>query len=298
MPRYRAQIGNLLAKGEEFTSYGNASRRDATVIKFRGRRFQLTRTEKTFALGYEHLREQRAHTHDLTIDDVKVDGLAAVRALVIELCELLGLATSSQVVFLGDDFQSAHFRPDSKGVATKWHPAITDEGQLHRFIDATWPRYHRLRRQRRLNEVLHISRMAGPEGTPIELRLLLAFWALESLKASYAQFVGHRYSRGKWRDVSPPPKAHLWNYPQLDFEVLIREMFGAVKLRRSLPAVIKMRNQIVHNGVSRLPSAEQERIQNYAHGLIREYLFRLLGYVGPYRDFEDAEVTITRLYPL
>ena len=181
-----------------------------------------------------------------------------------------------------------------------WLPwiGIWDAAQLHRFVDATWPRFHRLRRRRRLDEVLHMLRLAVPDGTPLDLRLLLAFWALESLKSSYAQFVGHRFSRGKWRDVGGAPKPHLWNYPQLDFETLVRAMFGAVKLRRALPAVIAMRNQIVHNGVSRLPLKEQERIQNYSHGLIREYLFRLLGYSGPYRNLDDSEVRIPRVYPV
>lgn len=53
-------------------------------------------------------------------------------------------------------------------------------------------------------------------------------------------------------------------------------------MKRGLKRIIKLRNEIIHSGLSRLSFSSKISLYNRGHDIIREYLLRLLNYQGRY----------------
>ncbi len=145
---------------------------------------------------------------------------------------------------------------------------------VRRFIDLAYPNYKRLERKRNLPQVIdYMVEMQADQF--LEVRLLLAFVALESLKDTYARSKGLPFEGGFYRKPPGGRKA-----PRYSFEELVCMMFAEVGMRRGLKRLVRLRNEIIHSGVSR----KQPRIVHSAyakvHDVLREYIMRLLGYRG------------------
>jgi len=298
MPRYRAFIGNLLFLGEQMSPTASGSRRNRTVFKLDRYTMQVMRTDGTQTIPPHKLIGSICHTHDLSIDDIDIAEHGRVREMVVRLCELLAFLTGSQVAFMGDEFRGATFAPGSEEVALSYHPLLIAPRAIREAVEQVFRRFRSLRKRRRLNEVLHLLRLPGRHGTPWEVKLLLVFVALESLKSSYAKSVGYRFSAPAWRKIVHPGVA-LSSQPKVGFEKLLREMLKRVKMRNGLRQVVALRNHIVHNGVSSMRQRTQEKIYANAQDLLREYVLRLIGYRGEFHAFDPSvQKKITKLYPI
>lgn len=103
--------------------------------------------------------------------------------------------------------------------------------------------------------------------------------ALENLKDTYARAAGIPYIKGFYR--KPPSKPGNIG-GQFGFEELLLEMLLSVGMRRGLKQVVTLRNEIIHSGLSRKPHARQLTMYERIQDLVREYIFRLLGYHGEF----------------
>ncbi len=59
-------------------------------------------------------------------------------------------------------------------------------------------------------------------------------------------------------------------------------MFADVGQSPITKPIIKLRNEIIHSGVSEIPSEEKKSLHSDIIDIAREYLLRLIGYSGEY----------------
>jgi hypothetical protein len=285
MPRYRAYLANLLVQGEERTDQpGGGWIRNRTRFRLGGFSLELLRTAASFATPASQMKGGFHYTHDLIVENVEPSDLAKVERIVEEVTELLSFGTLSHVVKFGQQYDGSTNRRSVRGVALYFRPAFTQGDEIRRLLELTWPTYRKLRRRRKLNVVMDYL-VTGETGQPLEVKLLIVSAVLECLKSTYAKQAGYKYHKPAWRRISSPPKPNPKNEPIVNFEKLLREMFGKVGMRRPLRRLIQLRNDIVHNGVSARPHESQFTTYEYAQELAREYLLRLLGFHGQFYSY-------------
>ena len=290
---YRIMVANYMVKGEEWTDLPAGGRiRNRICVRLAGFDFQIIRTPENFNLTIAEAKGHFCYTTDIVFDNISPDQRERVDALVDEVTELLSFATMSQVVRFGDEYGTGSSRQAVKGLTLYFRPTLgaTHGAEVKRFLELTWPAYHRLRRKRMLNVVVDYVVTTELPHLPVELEILMAFVTLECLKSTYAKQAGYKFIAPAWRKLSTPPKPNPKNEPTVGFEKLVCEMLKAVGMRKSLKRIIGLRNHIVHNGVSPRPLKSQIKAGFYTKEIIREYLLRLLGFKGQYSRFNDMSL--------
>ena len=111
----------------------------------------------------------------------------------------------------------------------------SDGAATQRMVTLSWTGYRKLKRQRKLPEVIDYLTNAERRTQPLEIKVLLAAVALESLKTTFATRAGFSFHRGRFRERNSGGK---WQY--LTFEVLINRMLksqGMPPIRRQIVSV-------------------------------------------------------------
>ena len=72
-------------------------------------------------------------------------------------------------------------------------------------------------------------------------------------------------------------------------------MLNEVGMKKGLKRIIRLRNEIIHSGLSRKSHRAQFTMYEKIHDIIREYLLRLLKYHGNYLIYSSASNTIAKL---
>ena len=256
------------------------------VVRFKCHRWEFCfRQRADIAHGKtESLRGTFCETTTVEIDGVHPKDKEEVLATLDAICWLLSFATQSRVLSYGYEFPEGRTTGQFKsvtGIANAFRPPfdLHDTNSIKAFVEQGYSAYCRLNKKRKLSVVFDYLDQVERPSQPTEIRLLLLFITLESLKDTYARAAGIPYTKGFYR--KPPSKPGKIG-GQFGFEELLVEMLLSVGMRRGLKQVVTLRNEIIHSGLSRKPHARQlamcERIQD----LVREYIFRLLGYHGEF----------------
>ena len=290
---YLIRVANYMVKGEEWTDLSGGGRiRNRIRVRLGGFDFQIIRTPESFNLTVAEAKGRFCYTTDIVFDNIRPDQRKRVDALVDEVTELLSFATMSQVVRFGDEYGTGSSQQAVKGLTLYFRPTLgaTHGAEVKRFLELTWPVYHRMRKKRKLNVVIDYVVTTELPHLPVEVEMLMSFVTLECLKSTYAKQAGYRFVAPAWRKMSIPPKANPKNEPKAGFEKLLHEMMKAVKMRKSLKRIVQLRNHIIHNGISPRPLKSQIKGCFDSKEIIREYLLRLLGFKGRYSRFNDMSV--------
>jgi hypothetical protein len=140
-----------------------------------------------------------------------------------------------------------------------------------------------LNKQRKLNVVIRYILLADRPEQPLEVQLILAFVALESLKTTYAHSNHIPFVGGHFRKISSPPMRNLRREPRYRFEDLLKLMLGDVKMgKTALKQLIKLRNTIIHTGIANVRPRTLHKMHDSVQDILREYLLRLLNYKGEF----------------
>ena len=123
---------------------------------------------------------------------------------------------------------------------------------------------------------------------PLEIKLAQIFIILENLKSTYAKKVGIPFYKGSYRLAGNPPRTNLRREPPLGFEALLKMMFNDVGMSPTLRRIVRLRNEIIHFGLSRKPYESLSRHYDYCQDIAREYLLRLMKYHGTYLLYSSA----------
>jgi hypothetical protein len=285
VPELHAYFKNCPIVGEERTKHANGWRLDTIRLTYGG--FQFRIVQRSNHLGHQATYDNtNVHTTDVYVTDVTARTLRRVHAMLRDLAWLLSLATYSDVSYFGYEFKQGTTLRSHWGTAGSLRyfrpPFQTADGAaIRQFLEQSWPKFTKLKNVRKLGIVIHYILLADRHEQPVEVQLLLAFVALESLKTTYARSKRIPFIAGRFRRVSSPPRRNPRSERPYTFEELLKMMLCEVKMRKTgLKEPIKLRNAIIHSGIASARPRTLHRMHDSVQDILREYLLRLLNYKG------------------
>jgi len=259
-----------------------------SLIKMKLGKYDVILEQDQSAISMSDRPEGMIHTTTLNISGVR--SYSEGEKVVHDICSLLSLAAMSQVRAYHFEFEDKIRHVSDVGECLRFRPLIetVNGDSIKSFIEKSWPKYRRLKRSRKLPEVVDMLTTCELPKLPLEIQLGQIFIILENLKSTYANFSKIPFVKGFYREISDPPKANPKNERRLSFEALLHQMFCDVGMHVSLKRVVNLRNEIVHFGLSRKPYESLRKNYDFCHDIVREYLLRLLGYKGEYLIYSKA----------
>lgn len=221
------------------------------------------------------------------MEDVSERTKASAERVIDDVCSLLSFAGSSQVRAHTYSFEGKPHGHSIIAQANFFRPTIEiRNGEIvKQYIEKCWPSFRRLKRSRKLPAAINYMVAADLHHTA-QIKLLLVFTALECLKATYAKAAGIPFVNSRFRK---PTKGNPKKAAPYSLEELLRMMLEDVGIRRGLRRAVRLRNAIVHTGLSRHGTRQLSAWYDWCYSLLQEYLLRLLGYRGPYYDYTTGD---------
>lgn len=128
----------------------------------------------------------------------------------------------------------------------------------------------------------------------LEVKIAQIFIVMENLKGTFATKTRSPFFKGYFRNDAYP-KRPLHKQPRIGFEALLTLMFKDVGMKPSLRRIVRLRNEIIHFGLSRKIYSSLRKDYDYCHDVVREYLLKLLHYEGEYLLYSKASRSIAAL---
>lgn len=283
----RASVANCLMGGDGITRKGDSWIRDMVEFDCGGYRFKFRQKPEVINHNFEQYKGMFFETTEVTVADVAEDKVQEVETAIERICRLLSFAGTCQVIPFEYEYPNGSGRGHSmtvSGVAQYFRPAfeMSNGAQIKSFVEQTYSKYASLEQSRKLNVIIHYLNQAEAPAQPMEIKLILVFVALESLKHTFAESQGFRFVNGYFRNAKWKPKDRGNTYY---FAVLVEMMLKDVGMNYGLTVAKKLRDDLIHSGLSAEPYNVQNEIYADVHDLIREYLLRLLGYRGLYSPY-------------
>lgn len=283
----RAFVANCLMGGDNITQTGDSWIRDLVVFDCGGYQFRFSQKPEVINGNVDQFKGRFFPTTEVVVSDIRPGQGDKVKAALGRICWLLSFAGGCRVICYGHEYPNGsgltHFISVS-GIARYFRPAfeIQDGTQVKVFVEQTYETYRRLEKLRNLNIVIDYLIQADRAGQPTEICLVLIFVTLESLKDTFARSQSIPYRKGYFRKPPIKPGKEGAKY---SFEELVTLMLRQVGMRRGVKRLVKLRNDLIHSGLSRKPHKRQWALYADIHDLIREYMLRLLGYRGRYSPY-------------
>lgn len=287
MSDLRAHLANCLISGHTSTSKGRSCIRDTIEFHCGGQVFILKQKPIVITGQMSYFRGRFCETSEVLVRDVPSSEVQKTLDAINRICWLLSFAGLSTVLCYGHDYPDGgpnQYRHTVRGTAEFFRPTleIRDGALVKSFIEQTYPNFVRLEKSRKLNAVIDYLLQAERHGQPTECRLIFAFILLENLKDTFARSKSIPYLKGFFRKTPNP------NDPRYSFEELLELMFREVRMRRGLKRIVKLRNELIHSGLSRKSHHQKWAMYEKIHDILREYILRLLGYHGGYLIYSSA----------
>lgn len=275
--------------GDDITRTGDSWIRDLVEFDCEGYHFKFRQKPEVINRSFDQYMGTFFETTEVIVADVAEDKVQEVKTAIERICWLLSFAGTCQVIPFGYEYPNGSGLTHTfavLGVAQYFHPVfeIRDGTQVKSFVEQTYNKYACLEPSRKLNIIIHYLNQAEAPAQPMEIKLILIFVALESLKHTFAQSQGFRFKSGnfrtpEWKPRDKNKKNTYW------FKELVEMMLKEVDMTYDLTAAKKLRNDLIHSGLSMEPYNAQIELYADVHDLIREYLLRLLGYRGCYSPY-------------
>lgn len=224
------------------------------------------------------------HTTNARIKNLNKNYFSKAQETIENLCELLSFITCSEIFSFGYEYYSKGHKSCIGAIQTSW-PIInlTNAGETKAFLEYVWSRYKSLRSPRQLNVVIDYFTSSEKPRIAIEIQLAIVFILLENLKHTFAIEKSYPYIDGYFRAMGATSrKARAKTFKQL-----LSEMLKEVGMSPSLDDIIKIRNAIIHSGLSNIPFEQRYGIYISCQNIVREYLLRLLNFKGRYKLCDD-----------
>lgn len=293
MADLRAYVANCLIGGHTITQNANSWSRNIVKFECAGREFIFTQHENVVT-NYRQFKGQFCETSEVVVKNVQPDDVGKILEVLDRICWLLSFASLSSVICYGHDYPDGSafgHRKSVIGIANFFRPTINirDGGTIKSFVEQAYAGYTQNEKPRKLNVVIDYLVQAEHPNQPTELKLILAFILLENLKDTFARSKSIPHIKGYFRKQPRP------NGQKYGFEELLHMMLREVGMRKGLKRIVKLRNEIIHSGLSRKPHRWQWIMYENIHDIIREYILRFIDYHGTYLTYSSAsrvEVTV------
>lgn len=284
-----AQVANFSATGQKASQHLIAPDKDwvRNHIPFilSGWNVDVFQLPSAFAKAKD-LRGKWVHTTTVYVRDVPQDMQREAERIVIDLCHLLSFASMSEVRPFAFELAGHRRRWASEGRISDWRPPIEPRGDsLAALVHKVWPRYRKLKRSRKLPELIHYLTLTDAPDQPVEVRMLLAFVALENAKGTWARFKRLPQHRGQFIKATTARGRRI----PYRLEELLVPMFAEVRMRPRLKGIVRVRNQIVHLGVTSRSFKANVDYYERTKALLHEYILRLLAYSGTFYDYRTQQ---------
>jgi hypothetical protein len=284
---------NCFIGGETATTQSDGSSiMNRIDLEFGGRDITIIqRPEIIRAKPSEH-RGQAVPTTTVVVRNVEIDEREAVLDLLRGLSSLLSFATGSDVALYEWSHQGGEVLGGGWSVVAHmgyFRPPfdIRDGKAIGTYLELVWREYFRLEQTRQLRVAIHMLVLAETRSLPLELKLATMFILLENLKSTFADEQGYPFHDGYYRKAS----GKVWS-----FKALLSDMFKKVGMPSpNLSAIVDLRNEIIHSGISQTSFEHQRDIYDNCQDLMREYLLRLLGYTGDFLLYSGCGMTPKRV---
>jgi hypothetical protein len=284
---------NCFIGGETFTAQPDGRRiRNKIELSFGGRDIAIIQKPKIVRENARNYRGKAVETTSIVVRNVRVNEREKVLCLLQGLSHLLSFASCSEVALYRWEHQDSPPLSEGRSVVARTgfvRPVfdLYDGGAIRTYLERVWQHYFKLEQSRQLREAIHLFVLSKIRGLPLELELATMFILLENLKSTHAREQGYRFDQGYYRK----PSGKAWG-----FKALLSEMFVKVGMPQSdLSAIVHLRNEIVHSGISQTSYEHQQNIYDKSQDLVREYLLRLLGYTGDFRLYSGRGMTVKQI---
>lgn len=283
----RASVANCLMGGDTITHKGDSWIRDLVEFDCGGYRFVFRQKPEVINHNFDQYKGTFFETTEVTVADIAEDKVQEVKTAIERICWLLSFAGTCQVIPFEYEYPNGSGLTHTfsvSGIAQCFRPAfdISNGTQVKSFVEQTYNNYTCLEQSRKLNIIIHYLNQAETPAQPMEIKLILVFVALESLKHTFAHSKKITYADGAFRK---PEWKNGERGKTYSFKKLVEMMLAEVGMTYDLTSVINLRNDLIHSGLSMESYNSKNEIYADVHDLLREYLLRLLGYRGLYSPY-------------
>ena len=284
----RASVANCLIGGDKFTKTGNSSIRDLVEFDCGGYLYRFRQRPEVINSSFNQFIGTIFETTEVIVADVAEDKVQEVKVAIERICWLLSFVGSCRVIPFLYEYPNGSGETRSwavSGVAQYFRPVFEmhDGTQVKSFVEKTYNKYVLHEQSRKLNVVIDYLAQAEAPGQLMEVKLILVFVALENLKHTFAHSKGIRFKDGNFR--KPTWKPSDKNRNTYFFKDLVKMMLDDVNMTYDLTSAKRLRNQLIHTGLSEQSYNFNRDLYEDVHDLIREYLLRFLGYRGHYSPY-------------
>ena len=207
---------------------------------------------------------------EIYIKNVPEENIERLKSIIYCLADLFSFSTTAQVRFCRIKYGNTEMSMGKSGVPAR-SKIFDTPSCIKEFVEKCWDTYIQLRERRELKVVIEMLVSIDLVNLPIESKLSIIFILLENLKYTYAKDKGYSNTKKK----------------KLEFKGILKEMFEEYGIKDDLSDVVKLRNDIIHQGLSEIPFEEQKNILLFCRELIIEYFIRLVGCAGMFSSFEE-----------
>jgi hypothetical protein len=288
VPDLRAEIANLPLVGERFSDHyaSQSGKIYRNHIAFTISRTHVDLFQHPVVFdAFDDIKQQFAHTTTGFVRAIEPHKRRFAERIIEDLCVLLSFATLSEVRPFEYHYAQHSRGWSTSGLTLRMRPPIEADGAaVRRFVEQTWPAFRRLKGKRQFNVVIHYLTLGDHPLQPLEARLLLTFVALENLKATWAHAKGIPFVKGFFRKPNANGLVTKNSY-RFTFEELVSGMLAEVDMYPSLRRIVKVRNNVVHFGLTERSFKSSMAYYEQTRAIIHEYMLRLLSYRGPFLDY-------------
>ena len=286
MGNFIGYLTNCFIVGTETSRHADGSWcRNRLCISFAGYSITLIQDPSIINAPLVEIQGKTLVTTEVHVQNLEYGKFEDLLRKLEGLAKLLSLITVSEVSLCGWDYPSAS--PSSKhwavvSQASFFRPLIetTNGNIIKEFLEESWPGYFINEHTRELPVAISYFVTAEVREMPMELKLAAMFILFENLKSTYAKDFGYPYKDGWYRNH---------NGGKWSFKPLLSEMFKSVGMSPDLDKIKKLRNEIIHSGISQLTFSQQQEIYAALRDISIEYFMRLLGFSGHYHLYSDFD---------
>jgi len=296
MPNLKAYLCNCLIGGHKVTQYPDGGWvRDRIELNLSGYDVILKQKKNVVIGNINDLKGNCCYTTDVIIRNVSKKDRDKATEIVMDISILLSMICESWIGPLKLEYPegSGLYTTNSFIGATQFfRPVleIRDGEKVYNFIQLVWKQYQKVKKKRKIKELVHYLCLAELPENPVELQLIIAFTMLENLKDTWARSKKIPFVNGFFRKVGNNLNVNLKKTPSYRFKELLRSMLKDMKMKRGLERIVGLRNDLIHSGLSRRTPQSQLKTYEVCRDIIREYLLRLLGYSGKYHPYSEPNI--------
>ena len=302
MPVFYAKLVNFIGYGEYVTKRRSGWTRDKYRLKLDGHSVTIRQLKRVRNINRNKARGTQIDSSRVSI--TKISSFDEGIAFVDDLCWLLTFVTQSSVMAFEYGLGKRKTFHSVMGSCNAWRPPFGNGiGKISDFVTQAWPNYQKLKSTRPLTAFIHMIDASDLSGGLLEMKVTASLQCLESIKSYFALTEGTKFNikeskKGQFLDDKGD---------EIHFEKLLKLALQDVgmTLPRSFPTIKALRNALVHRGFIR----ETDNVTRYIFGplppramhaamfevmedvqdILREYIFRLLGYKGKFRAYKISE---------